>query len=908
MGTLGNSSGTLGLRNNVSMGTVLNRGLIVNGTLGSNYALDNASNMTRLLNEGTINGGVGVYNQSGAFIGTVTNSATISGGSAGISNSGLISRLENTGQISATIHAIDNSTGATVGTLINSGTISGGTYGVRNQGTLSVLTNSSLISSTIINGAYAVHNTGSLGTLSNSGTLHADYGVYNTGTLSLFNNTGQIRNKTGGDSSASGIRNSTGGSLGTLSNSGTISAVAGVWLEAGSIQTVNNSGLMEGSYYGLIQSAGTLGTLINSGTLVATSLAGIYIGGNTGVVNNSGLIRVINNSGHAVTIGSSGTLGGLTNSGTIAGSISNNSSRGLTLNGGTGSIFGTLTGSDGSLATLGQITHTLANLSFGSGNLLLNSNINMGTFSANNSGATLKLVKPVTITGNYSQGAGAKLISGVADGATAAGSLTDTGYGRLHVTGNSTLASGSGVSLGKLNTYAFAAGQRFVLVSTAGTASYNEGALNYAAEGYEGSVTGAAVADGAKTNLVLTLHRKSTPATPATSSTPAVTSSTPANPATEGNARAALAGLLNYSGAHPGLLNVFNPAAALGTADAANRAGAQLSPAALQSAAMGSAQAGQQQVLHLAGTRLDGVRAGGNLAALEGQASGVSTGEGGGSPAAWGQYFGGRADGDRRNDLAGYHSSYQGLVLGADRQLGDSWRAGALFSTATTHVDLKDSNTGSSAQVKNHGVTGYATYDGEPWYVNLMASASLQSTESTRAVSFPGFAGQAFGKFSGTHYAAAAQAGYPLALVAATTLTPTFGLGYSQSRQDGYTETGGNGAALRVEASRSNSLKSDIGLKLERTITTGYGELTPSVQLRWRHEFRDARVRMGASFAADTTGFVAFGQVPVRNTGVLALGATLVSSKQLSLSANYTLETGRGLKAQTADLRLRWAF
>ncbi|OZI45910.1 autotransporter outer membrane beta-barrel domain-containing protein, partial [Bordetella genomosp. 5] len=123
--------------------------------------------------------------------------------------------------------------------------------------------------------------------------------------------------------------------------------------------------------------------------------------------------------------------------------------------------------------------------------------------------------------------------------------------------------------------------------------------------------------------------------------------------------------------------------------------------------------------------------------------------------------------------------------------------------------------------------------------------------------------------------------------------------------------SGGNGAGLKVGSTRANSLKSDLGVKVEHAFDTSVGLLTPSAQLRWRHEFQNSRVRTASSFAADPTGATAFtslGATPVKDTGVFVLGATLATNDRLSIGLNYTLEAARGYTSQTGDLRVRYAF
>jgi outer membrane autotransporter protein len=251
------------------------------------------------------------------------------------------------------------------------------------------------------------------------------------------------------------------------------------------------------------------------------------------------------------------------------------------------------------------------------------------------------------------------------------------------------------------------------------------------------------------------------------------------------------------------------------------------------------------------------------------------------------------------------------MLLGADAELNDSWSAGGLFSYTKTSVNNDGDNRHNSADIDSYGLIGYATYSANPWYVNLSAGAVQHQYDTKRQVNLTGFDGAANGNYDGMQYLAAVQAGYPIDLGTKTTLTPIAGLTYSTLEQDSYTEKGGNGAALRVKSDDIYSLKSDLGAKLERSFATSYGELIPAAKLTWRHEFRDEGLHSVANYTADAsgeTGFSSSGPSAIDDTGVLSLGATLVRSSQLSLSAKYTLEAGSGYTANTGNLQARWDF
>jgi len=814
-----------------------------------------------------------------------------------ITNTGVITELNNPfdTEISAA-KGIENTNTGSIDSLSNDGSISGSSTAIRNDGSIGTLSNSGSITS----GHSAIRNDGSIDTLSNSGTISGQSGIGNAGSIGTLSNIGTISGRT------SGIFIGSSGSIGTLSNSGTISGDSSGIYNYGSIGTLSNSGTISGGNSGIyIGSSGSIGTLNNDniGTISGLS-TGIYIAssGSLGTLSNSGTISgpdwAINHSFGAtpLTISNSGT-------GTIAGGILSGSASDLTINGGTGPLFGLLTGFSGGTGAsdIGQITSLSSNLVFGAGNQLLNDNINVGSNSVFNQG-TLKVNNTITITGNYDQAANAKLLIGVGDNAVATGAATDSGYGRLVVSGDATIASGSSVGLVRTHAYGFAQGQRYLAIQASGAGTnYNADTLHYSADGY--NVAGTSVVNSGHTDLLLTVGG-ALPVTP--SVTPP---SDPINRAATANGASTLAGLFRYQGFDADLMNVFNAAAATGSTAEGNKAGAQLSPASNLAAATQGSTGSTVQVLNVTSAHIAGLRS-----APGGVASGIATGEGPATSGLWGQAFGGTSRMDERDDIAGYHARYNGLLIGADGMLNDSWRAGGLFSYTKTTVNNDGDNSGSSADVKSYGLFGYASYTGNPWYLDLSLGAIEHQYDTQREVNFTGVNGNAEGSHDGMQYTAAAQAGYPIDLgasMANVILTPIAGLNYSTLQQDSYSEHGGAGAALHVSADNLNSLKSDLGTKLERSFATSYGNLVPSAQLTWRHEFRDAGLQSVANFTADTAGATSFsstGPKAVEDTGVLTLGLALVTHNDLTVSAHYTGEAGGGFTANTGDVQVRWAF
>jgi outer membrane autotransporter protein len=817
--------------------------------------------------------------------------------------------------------------GISVNTLNNDGSISADnanmytqSNGIWNEGTIGTLNNTGTITYTGNNNAgnnAAVYNTGEIGTFNNEGTIKSAYiGIRNDGLINILTNNGKIN-----------------GSLVGLYNRNTAASNN----NAGSV--IINNGLISGAYgiysYNYLNNTSTL-NLVNNGTITGTTYA-IHASGN----NGSAMV--------------------LANSGTIKGTLRSDNGASLEIIGGSNNNVGVLTGTNG----IGKIL-SASDVFFRSGSLLLNDNINTpGTVV--NDAASLQVNTPLNITGNYHQNATGALILGVADNAVATGDkAADSSYGRLVVSGAATVDAGSSVSLARTgNTYQFAAGQRYVVIdANSANTNYNARTLNYKAAGYDGLVTGSTVTDNTNSALVVTLEKPpvvvtppevsvpvetpvvvtppvvitpvettpvvttpaekppvvtvpevttpvvTTPVLPPVVVTPPVTAPAepqPAEPvrATTPNATASLGGLANYSGISPQLLELYNASLAIDGEQEANRVGERLSTGQSISASTATGVA-NSTAMSVVGNHMDTVRN-----PQTAGASGVSTGDDYSNWIVWGQPFGGYARQDTTDDVSGYSAKFGGLILGADRALGDDWRVGAAMNYSNTSVHGKDNLSGNTSTADNYGVIGYAAYTGNPWFLNLSAAVNRQNYDSVRRADFTGFSGTAKGKFNGQSVTLQSEFGYPLTLPAQVVVTPLAALAYSYQHVDGYKESGGNGMALDVDASHSQSVISDIGVRVQKTVDTPLGALTPFAQISWIHQYDNRRMSNNASYVADTLGetqFTTKGASPVKDMAGLAVGTTLYSANDLTIDARYDVQASDTYQAHTFSLRLNKSF
>jgi len=934
-------------------------------TLTNNGTIQDQSNNNSFSNANIaqINGNLGTFINNGTISSLNQN---LNGSILEVGASGVISQFFNNGTIA---FAPDNYNfgGMDNGAIDNAGYISTltngtegkivGLRGISNQGRIDYLNNDGDITSstTLMGGPMgqngAIYNTGTIGELHNTGSLQTGAntlmdgaGIFNWGTITRLVNDNKIIG------SVFGITNHH--AIDYLENNGVISAqVYGIYSnssDGNAIAQIDNNGEIRGGYTGIYLSSYSTA---NPATLITNS--GLLTGDQYALYVYSDTSSEVPSSADVT----------LTNSGVVAGNIYSRSPAALKINGGTGAV-GTLTGINDEM---GLITAERADVVFGTGSLLLNDHVSTSGTVLNDA-ATLQVNNSVTLSGDYHQKAAATLISGISDLATQnLDLLSDSGYGRLNVSGNAVVDAGSSVSLLRTgSSYQFAEGQRYVVINAQGSdTQYNADKLYYKAIGYRGQVNGAVYEDGANKALVLTVGPEDkdpvvtepvpvdptptqptqpttptqptpvepkptqptmpaqptpvepTPTLPTTPGKPTPVDPTPTQPAeptqpvkngaTTPNATTALAGLSHYSGiSSPQLLELYNASLAIDGTAAANRAGEQLSTSQNinTSTAAGVATTTAQAVV---GAHMDAVR---NPQASG--ASGVATGDDySANWILWGQPFGGYARQESSREVSGYSAKFGGLILGADRDLGDAWRVGAALNYSNTSVHGKDNLSGNTSTADNYGVIAYAGYTGEPWYLNLSAGVNRQNYSSVRRADFTGFSGAAQGKFNGQSVTLQTEFGYPVTLPAEVVVTPLASLTYGYQHVDGYTESGGNGMALDVGSTHAQSVVSDIGMRVEKTFATGLGSLTPFAQLSWIHQYDNRQVSSHATYAADTigeTGFITKGAAPVKDMAGVALGTTLYNANDLTLDARYDLQASDSYQAHTFSLRLRKTF
>ena len=957
----------------VSSGSISVTGVSALVTVSGNNLLEAVSNdyvggaLSNIVNSATISAhDYGLYVASTGALGSLSNSGVLSGAVSGVYNAGSIGSIDNSGTIGGSVVALSNS--GVLGAISNSGVIAGNIVNTSAQdlsisggagASTGTLTGSSGIG-TIVNTHGNVVLTGGNLLLNDHVDVTGHTLVNNGAAVSLTSNisvTGAFSQASGALALASGANLSVSGAAivrgGTVMGAGTLSAtgnyvagaaamtliqggsnssydgvsirssIAGLALSptvsgndllasfandyvGGGLATLSNTGTVSGASHAVyIATTGSLGSLDNTGSLIGTQTA-VHIGGSVGALSNSGTI-----SGALYALQNTGSLGQILNTGVIAGDVLDASAQDLSISGGTGSVFGTLTGFAPS--SQGTITHTTGDLHF-AGNVLLNDMINLGSHQLVNSGS-LQMNGAINLSGNFQQ-TGGLLISGVASASN---------YGRLIVSGSVELAGGQ-VSLKPLAPGVLASGQTYTIVQ-AGPA-LNATGVTATVNGFSAALS--TIMSAGHVDLLVTLNTTpdSPPPTgqPGTDPTPTPTPAPAPDPtptptpiptpppvfsyAALGNqvgGRAASTGAtLDRIAASSALASQAFQAQILPVLSglstlAKQKALAQLSPNDL-TVQLGSGAVTQSLdpiSQHMQSLALrDDVQ----LASLSDDIQGDFYGEEG--RRMWGRLVGGGA---QRNDsqASAYRSGFYGLVFGADIYRSQTAVVGAAGTWLNATVQGEGLGAGDSAQQNSYQLIAYGsvrpmdgrlTIDGQLGYaVNRYDQSRQIDFLNTRAAA----------SFGGQQYLAAVNVGYSFR-GPSYRFTPYVGLREVHIANQGYTESGAGLADVQVNGMSTDSFAHETGLRVDANLATRWGQVLPSFKLGWSHDYTNGPIPISGSMAGVI--FASTTRRPDPDGAALGAGVDLRISKGLSIGVEYQGDVRSSFQSHTGALKANWRF
>jgi len=856
-------------------------------TAGNNYV---GSSLAGLTTGEALTADYPVYVSSTGSLGSLTNTGTLSGAIAAVYNAGTLGPIVNSGVIAGNIDnrsaqtlLISGGTGTDVGTLTGFGEgrgtiLSTGGHVEFASGTLAlnddiiatghIVSNSGadlrLGSGTTITGGYS-QTSGSLILAQDAKLVVSDAATLSGGTISasfspvanyLAGATAGTLVQAGTGSSYTGVSVSTGSTPGLALASATVGTNLIVAAEnnfvGGSLGSLSNEGTLSASYPVYIAATGTLGSLTNSGTLSGSNAA----------IRNLGLI------------------GPIANTGVIAGNIVSDARADLSITGGGGTVFGTLTGY--ATGSQGTISNTGGNLVLG-GNILLNDAVDVGSRTVLADGATLAVNAPVGIVGNYSQ-TGGKLLIGVTS--TAA-------YGQLSVTGSANL-TGTNVTLVKLGSAALAAGQAYTVVKAGGALTFSN--LTSSITGLNGVFS--SVASGGATGLVLTLSDPGgtiTPPPPATNFTG--TGIAAGGPGVGTGAALDAIADLGGAAAAPVITDVLLPLSQLPlerqVAAIIQLAPTQLTPQVIAVAVSPAVSAIVQHQDVLA------------AAATGREERGLAAGSQGQRGAVWGQFLINSATRAAVSAASPYEASSYGVMIGADLIGTSNLIAGGAISWVNSTANGRGNISGSATTLNSFQATGYFTWQpGDPETAGLAIDGQLgfgyNQYDQRRRIDFLGVSARA--SYDGQQYLGGLRASYTIPLSTSASVMPFASIREVHLHNAGYQERDAGSANLQVSKLDVDSLSHEIGFQGAGIFEGKSGRFAPVLKLGWVHTYTNGPIPLTA-----VLGGVAFTSTSARGARdglTVGTGLSFMQTERFRIGVQYDGDLRRDFKSHSGTVKM----
>ncbi|MGC4071979.1 MAG: autotransporter domain-containing protein [Nibricoccus sp.] len=197
------------------------------------------------------------------------------------------------------------------------------------------------------------------------------------------------------------------------------------------------------------------------------------------------------------------------------------------------------------------------------------------------------------------------------------------------------------------------------------------------------------------------------------------------------------------------------------------------------------------------------------------------------------------------------YSNYDTIAAlgGFDYAFGEKLVVGAFVDYQTTDFDLDVAGGLSTAESITGGL--YARHTRGKLNATATAFAGMDEYESKRSIVRTRLGSWALAETDGTRYGASVTAAYDIA-TPFFDITPTVGAQWLSWDAKAFTETGSNGANLRVKYQSEASLASRVGFRIARSFDIQAGTLRPFVNFAWQHEFKDGERNLSAELFGST--------------------------------------------------------
>ncbi len=260
----------------------------------------------------------------------------------------------------------------------------------------------------------------------------------------------------------------------------------------------------------------------------------------------------------------------------------------------------------------------------------------------------------------------------------------------------------------------------------------------------------------------------------------------------------------------------------------------------------------------------------------------------------WGFFSEGRVNFGERGDTRrspGYDFNTTALTVGTDYKLRDNLFLGAAVGYNESDADY---DVGGGAAMQSYSLSLLGTYfRGDSFYVDSLVTYASTDIETDRRIVYEDFAGavdrKARGDTDGDQWAFGLGSGFDFTR-GRWVWGPHAGVNYSDTRIDGFHETGAGGLNLAMPDTAYRSLTANAGLHASVTLTPSWGVVVPYAQVDFVREYKNGSESERIRFVQDT-----FSTDPTNPTAPLTVENGGIDANHLSWAIGVHLQLINGI-------------
>ncbi|MBO6506632.1 MAG: autotransporter domain-containing protein [Kordiimonadaceae bacterium] len=274
-----------------------------------------------------------------------------------------------------------------------------------------------------------------------------------------------------------------------------------------------------------------------------------------------------------------------------------------------------------------------------------------------------------------------------------------------------------------------------------------------------------------------------------------------------------------------------------------------------------------------------------------------------GNSGLWGQVFVRSASLARDNTitLGGYDATSYGFVLGLDKQIGSTSRAGLAVSYSDMDLD-EISDAQGSTDVQSYSVNAYYAVDNDDLYFSGALAYAFNEAEALRVGLL---ADDVTADYNVDQFSARLNAGLPRTLASGLEVTPFASLQYATQSVEDFRETGG--LAFSVNNEGVDYFEAGVGVKLAHEYDSGSGFVRPEVSVGYFYDFIGDPRRLSGSFAGSNQ-LNLLGADPSQTSFEIDANLNFYGEGNVTFAVGYDGEFRSGYNSHSGTARLRVRF